>query len=92
MKLDERLVELSDGMFEIILVKNPKNVQDLNSIATSILSRSYNNDCVAVLQSSRVRFTFREPVKWTRDGEAGGVFKDVTLENKPGAVRIVIGE
>ena len=91
-KLDERLVELSDGMFEIILVKNPKNVQDLNNIAASILARSYNNDCVAVLQSSRVRFTFKEPVKWTRDGEAGGVFSDVILENKPGAVRIVIGE
>lgn len=91
-KLDESLVELSDGMFEIILVKNPKNVQDLNGIANGILARNYNNDYVTVLQSSRVRFTFNEPVKWTRDGEAGGAFTDVTLENKPAAIKIIIGE
>ena len=30
------------------------------------------------------------PVKWTRDVEAGGVHSDVTLENCPRAVRIML--
>ncbi len=43
-----------------------------------------------VRQASRVRLTFSEPVPMTRDGENGGVFTDVLLENIPRALKIFV--
>ena len=42
-----------------------------------------------LFQSKELRFTFEEPVAWTRDGEAGGVTTDVTLKNNHAAIRII---
>ena len=74
MKMDRDLVDLSDGKFEILLVRQPGSLADFNSIVTGILNHSYNDSpCLQVVQTGSVRFTFDEPVAWTRDGEAGGV-------------------
>lgn len=89
-RLDDGAVDLGDGMFEVILVRNPKNVLDMNQIVSSVLSRKYDNQHVQMLKSRRVRFTFREPVAWTRDGESGGLHTDVVIENRRAAVRIIV--
>lgn len=89
-RLDDSLVGLGDGRFEVILIKRPKNVNDLNGIISGILLRNYNNEYVTVLQSRRVRFTFTKPVSWTRDGENGGCHTDITLECLPSIHRIIV--
>lgn len=89
-RLDDNLVGLSDGKFETILIKNPKSVADMNSIISGILLRNYNNEYVTVLQSSHIRFTFDEPVAWTRDGENGGMHQDITLQCLPHVHRIIV--
>lgn len=82
-RLDDSLVSLGDGKFEVILIKRPTSVAGLNGILSGILTRNYNNEYVTVLQTSRVRFTFDEPVAWTRDGENGGEHTDITLKCLP---------
>lgn len=89
-KLDRGIVRLSDGLFEVILVKNPRNIVDLGAIVRDILGQKYEDPHVKVLHSRKVRFVCDAPVKWTRDGEAGGVHDDVTLENRHQAVRILL--
>ena len=89
MKLDKDLVSLSDGVFEALLIRNPKNVADLSRIVTSVLSQNYNNDHIVLLQSRELKFEFREPVAWTRDGEAGGVVREIVLRNNHAAVNII---
>lgn len=89
-RLDDSLVGLGDGKFEIILIKTPTNVSDLNGILSGVLRRNYNNEYVTVLQSSRVRFTFEEPVAWTRDGENGGEHAEITLECLPQMHNIIV--
>ena len=80
-RLSESAVKLGDGKFEVILVRNPADISDMTNIVSSILSKSYDNAHVTVLQSQKVRFTFQESVAWTRDGEAGGLHQDLTLTN-----------
>lgn len=89
-KLDKELVSLSDGLFEVILVKNPRSITSLSAIALDILGKKYQDPHVQVLHSSRIRFVCEKEVKWTRDGEAGGVHADVTLENRLRAIQIVL--
>lgn len=89
-KIDKGIVSLSDGLFEVILVKNPRNIADMSAIARDIMGKKYLDPNVQVLHSRKIRIVCDTPVKWTRDGEAGGVHSDVTLENCPRAVRIML--
>ena len=83
-------VSLSDGLFEIILVRNPENMLQVGTIVTDILANKFESEYVTMLRSKTVRFTLREPVNWTLDGENGGSHKEVYCENLPQAVRILV--
>lgn len=89
-RLDEKLVSLSDGLFEIILVRNPKKPSDMKKLVDDIVWRSYEGGQVMVLHSKRVRFTLEESVAWTKDGESGGLHQELVFENLPAAIRFVL--
>lgn len=91
-KLKSELVSLGDGEFEIILVKNPKNLIDLNTIFVGLLSKSYNPEYVQIIKTSRAKFTFDEPVRWTRDGEDGGEHQQVVVENIHMPISFIVSE
>lgn len=89
-KLDTTAMELHDGLFEVILIKNPKNVIEMNQIVSNVLSRNFSGGQVTLLRSKSVKFTFDKPVKWTRDGENGGAHSEVTLQNINSAIKIMV--
>ena len=88
-RLRNDLVSLGDGLFETLLIRRPKQFGDLSRIITGVLNQYYDNENVILVQSKNLRFTFEEPVAWTRDGEAGGVTTDVTLRNNHAALHII---
>ena len=88
-KLKKTDVELNDGLFEVLLIRNPSNVIELNKIASNILSGNFSGNNITMIQSKRVKFTFDRPVKWTRDGESGGAHKEIVLENLHSAISIL---
>lgn len=89
-RLSDSIVDLGDGLFEVILVRNPKSVISTNHILASLISQDYSHDEVVVLKSSRAKFTFKEPVAWTRDGESGGSFSEIEISNKRAAIRFIV--
>lgn len=89
LRLDDQIVSLGDGLFEVVLVRSPRNLIEMNNIISDLFSMQYNSNQVIVLQSKKVRFTFTEPATWTRDGDPGGTHMEVVLENKHGAVDII---
>ena len=89
-KLDPELVDLADGMFEVILVKQPIIFADFLNILTSIATMSYDGDNVLMFRASKVSFTFKKPVAWTVDGEDGGSHKHADITNCREAIRIIV--
>lgn len=83
-------VDLSDGQFEILLVKTPQDILDLNDILTAVLSNNFSGSNVMFLRSREVRIMFEEPVAWTRDGEDGGLHRDVMITNCHPGVEIIV--
>lgn len=83
-------VSLSDGLFEIILIKTPETVMQLGPIITDVLANNFNREYVSLLRSKSVRFTFREPVSWTLDGEDGGKHTEVNCQNLTHSVRMIV--
>ena len=89
-RLDAGRVDLSDGLFEVLLVKKPADLLALSDILTSVLSTDFSGPNVMFLKSHEVRFMFNENVAWTRDGEDGGSHRDVYIVNRHPAVEIIV--
>ncbi|MGN1002931.1 MAG: diacylglycerol/lipid kinase family protein [Oscillospiraceae bacterium] len=89
-RLDSSIVSLSDGMFEVLLVRKPQDMIDLREIITAVLSSDFSGPNILFLRSREVRIMFPEPVAWTRDGEDGGTHRDVYIVNRHPGVEIIV--
>jgi len=89
-RLDPGLVDLADGVFEVILVKQPIVLADLLDILAGVTRQTYDGENVQVLHASKVTFRFAESVAWTVDGEDGGMHEEVEIMNCHQAINIVV--
>lgn len=89
-RLDNNIVDLADGMFEILLVRKPQDMADLREILTSAVSSDFSGPNILFLKSREVRIMFPKPVAWTRDGEDGGLHRDVYIVNRHPGVQIIV--
>ncbi len=75
-------VELDDGVFEVILVRKPKNALELQSILHSVITQSSGGDGPLIgFHTKSLRLECPDEVAWTLDGEYGGSHKSVLVEN-----------
>lgn len=68
-KLKKDVVKLNDGVFELVLVKKPENINDLNRIAVSVRSSNFDNDMFVFTKAERISFTLPSNTVWSVDGE-----------------------
>ena len=85
-------VDLQDGLFEVTLVRMPKNPLEVSEILMSISNPDMKSSMVESFKTSRIRLTCDERIAWTRDGEYGGSHKQVDLRIRPGQLRILVPE
>lgn len=83
-------VKLDDGLFEVTLIKAPKNPIELNQIIAALTSRKDNTDLVYSFKTDAVRFYPKDSIPWTLDGEYGGTHKDVEIKNLHQALEIMV--
>ena len=74
-------VKLDDGVFEVTLIKRPKNPMELNNIMVSLLNRDIDTDAMYCFRTSKLEITSTDPLPWTLDGEYGGTHTKVVIEN-----------
>ena len=67
-----RDIALNDGLFEVLLVKNPRNPLELNKILASVMKKDYGADCFEYFKTDEITFRCEAPLVWTLDGENGG--------------------
>lgn len=83
-------VELDDGVFEVMLIKTPKNPLELNLILSSLVLEKINTDLIYCFKTDRIDFMSTEEVPWTLDGEFGGRKTAVTIKNEHKALEIKV--
>lgn len=88
--LDSDSVDLSDGLFEVLLVRKPQDVLDLSNIISVVVSADFSGPNVEFFKSREVRIMFDRPIAWTRDGEDGGSHQDVYIENCHPGIDIIV--
>lgn len=85
-------VLLDDGVFEVTLIRKPKNPLELNAIIASLIQLVDNTDMIYSFKTERVSFYSEEEVAWTLDGEFGGKHTEVTVQNLKQAVELMVPE
>lgn len=83
-------VLLDDGVFEITLIKKPRNPIELNEIIASLINLVDDTDMVYSFKTDEVKFTAKTAIPWTLDGEFGGDQTDVVIKNVCQAVEIMV--
>ena len=88
-----RFQPTDDGIFEVVLVRQPQNPLQLQAIIKALLTMSPDEQgLVTSYRTSRLRITCRQELPWTLDGEYGGAPKTAEIENCSRAVSIVYGK
>lgn len=88
--LNELGIMLDDGLFEVTLVRPPKNAFDLQSIISSVLSQKFDSPYLVTFKTDSLTITSDESINWTLDGENGGSENNVNIENCRQAINIVV--
>lgn len=87
-KLDSGAVGPADGKFELTLVKQPKNLHELNRILLSLKNAKADEELITFVHTAGASFTCAEPMPWSLDGEYASGGTDVQVEVLPGALRL----
>ena len=83
-------VKMDDGVFEVTLVKTPKNVAQLNQLMTALVMRDVDTECMYCFKASQILFECEDEVPWTLDGEYGGHQRKVSIQNEMQALEIIV--
>ena len=89
-KFDEAAVALNDGLFEVLLIKNPKNIAELQQIIDGILKKDFNRENIEFFHTRKITVTGGDGMSWTLDGEYARGEETVTIENIPSAVKLSV--
>ncbi len=87
--LQGRHVKTDDGLFEVLLVRNPKNPLDLQQTLIGLLQPAIPSPHLYRARVKWICFRSETEVDWVLDGEYGGANKEVRIENVPKAVEIL---
>lgn len=75
-------ISLSDGRFEVILIKKPKNILGYIGIIKSILLKDYSEDInIIYSQDEKLKIESEDQIEWTIDGEAAGAYNKIEISN-----------
>ena len=90
LRLKDSAVDMSDGLFEALLIPFPPDLLTLNRIISSLTAGHYEDPSLLFLRAREFEFRCKVPVKWTLDGEEADGSSALRIRNIPGAVRIFV--
>ena len=87
-KLNPEIVDLRDGLFEVILVRMPKTPADLNRIVRGIASSNFNNRMFEFFKANDLELQLSNEIDWSLDGERVEGSNHVHIHNLPHSLTI----
>ncbi len=89
-KFDQSMVKLNDGLFEVLLIKNPTNILKLQPLIDGILKQELDREGMEFFHTKEITVLGGEGLDWTLDGEKGTSTDVLKIENIHNAVRFIV--
>lgn len=90
--MGKREVTLNDGLFEIFMIRMPKNLIELQVILNSLLMEKENDKFIFTASTDRVTLRSSEPISLSVDGEYGGSYEEINISNQKNAIEFLVPE
>lgn len=81
-------VALNDGLFEVMLIRTPRNAAELNEIIAVLTKLRPESDMIYTFKTAELHIYPYQIIPWTLDGEYGGEQMQVHLKNMRQALTI----
>ena len=85
-------IVFDDGLFDVRLIKTPKNPIALQEIIAALLIEQVDTKHMYTFKTKKITFDSVEEIPWTLDGEFGGEQDYVEIENVQKAMEIMVPE
>ena len=85
-------IVFDDGLFDVTLIKTPKNPIALQEIIAALLIEQVDTKHMYTFKTKKITFDSVEEIPWTLDGEFGGEQDYVEIENVQKAMEIMVPE
>lgn len=91
--LDKNHVDMNDGLFEVILIKSPKNIIELTQITWALTQNKYI-ECphISFFSSSNLEIEADENMPWTLDGEYQKGSSHINVKNLESGIKIMVSK
>lgn len=87
--LNPELVDMGDGKFEILLIRAPKNIQELHECVVALRNQKYNCGMITFRSAGKMKVTANPDMPWTLDGEKAEGGANIYIENMHQCIRLV---
>lgn len=75
------LVDLCDGQFEILLIRAPKNIQELSECVVALKNQKYDCGMITFRSAGELRITTDAGLVWSLDGERTEGGESILVKN-----------
>lgn len=89
-KFDHNAVKLNDGLFEVLLIRNPDNVLKLQPLIDGILRQELDREGMEFFHTKEITVTGGEGISWTLDGEYAEGTECVKISNINNAINLIV--
>ena len=88
-KMNNIDVDLSDGLFEVVLVKNPKDFSEQNRIVQGFLNCDFTDSVFTFAKTNKIEFYLNEPMSWSLDGEEKKTNEYIKIQNIQRRIKLI---
>lgn len=90
LKLKPEDVDMSDGLFELLLLRTSDDVLEIGDLVRAVAEQKYDTTpMLTFVESRRFEIEIPEAVDWSLDGEYQKGVQHIVIENKPCAVNLI---
>lgn len=89
-KFAENDVQLDDGEFEVLLIRNFDSILKLQNVLDGIVKRELDRDGLEFFRTKKLIVETKNPLSWTLDGEYAESKDRIVIENLKQAIPLII--
>lgn len=86
--ISPKLVDMSDGRFEALLIRTPQSAADLNEAIRALTAQDYDSYMIDFLSASTLTIEANPEMDWTLDGEWQKGAAQIRIDNLHNAIHV----
>lgn len=87
--LDPKMVDMGDGLFEVLLVRAAQNLEEVRECIRAVQSQQYSCSMITFRSARSIRIQASPDMPWTLDGEKEEGHEEILVENLHHALRLI---